>query len=141
MGPSLGLSVLWRFAEKTGEPTHDRLQLGGRKMNPYRIRTIIEHIRDNGSLPTDQFGTILDADDVLVWFGLTRRLTPAEQNVIKNELRMMAEAQHLADQLKSGLYAGIAAYLGGLPLPAASPSSQTFPKTLFPSGPARYARH
>ena len=71
-------------------------------MNPYKIRTVVDRIRANGGLPTDQFGAILESDDVLAWFGLTRLLTPAEQNVIKNELRMMAEAQLLADQLKSG---------------------------------------
>jgi len=71
-------------------------------MNPYKIRTVVEHIRNNGGLPTDQFGAILESDDVLAWFGLNQLLTPAEQSVVKNELRLMAEAQLLAGQLKAG---------------------------------------
>jgi hypothetical protein len=102
MGPSLGLSVLCWFAGKTGEPTHERLQLGGRKMNPYKIRAIIDHVRSHGGLPTDQFSNILEPDEVLAWFGLNQLLCPEEQRVVRTEIRLLAEAQLLAGQLKLG---------------------------------------
>lgn len=70
-------------------------------MNPHKIRTIVDHIRSQGGLPTDEFGGILPADDLMAWFGLNDMLKPDEQERMKAELGMMAEAQILDDQLKS----------------------------------------
>jgi len=47
-------------------------------MNPYKIRTIVDHIRSQGGLPTDEFGNILPADDPMALFGLNDLLKPYE---------------------------------------------------------------
>jgi hypothetical protein len=39
-------------------------------------------------------------DDVIVWFDLKQMLDGDEQRQMKAEIRLMAEAQVLADQLK-----------------------------------------
>ena len=70
-------------------------------MNPHKIRTIIDHIQSQGGLPTDAFGNILSADDPMAWFGLNDILKSDEQERMKAELGMMAEAELLDDQLKS----------------------------------------
>ena len=68
-------------------------------MNPYKIRTIVDHIRSQGGLPTDDFGNVLEVKDLIAWFGLGKLLTLEEQLVMKDELRLIAEAQLLAGQL------------------------------------------
>ena len=70
-------------------------------MNPYKMRAIVDHIRSRGRLPTDEFGNTLPTDDLVVWFGFNEVLSLDEQRVVKAELRMMAEAELLADRLKS----------------------------------------
>ena len=70
-------------------------------MNPYKIRTIVDHIRSQGGLPTDEFGNILPADDPMALFGLNDLLKPDEQERMKAEFEMMAEARLLDDHLKS----------------------------------------
>jgi hypothetical protein len=69
-------------------------------MNSHKIRVIVEHIRRQGGLPTDEFGNIMAADDVMVWFDLKQVLDVDEQRLMKAEIRLMAEAQLLADQLR-----------------------------------------
>ena len=39
-------------------------------MNRYKLESIMRMVRDKGSLPTDQWGAVLDGDDLLVWFGI-----------------------------------------------------------------------
>ena len=70
-------------------------------MNMYKIRVIVEYIRSKGGLPTDEFGNIVATDDVMVWFDLKQMLDVDEQRLMKSEIRLMAEAQLLADQLRS----------------------------------------
>ena len=69
-------------------------------MNPHKMRTIIDYIRSQGGLPTDQFGGVLDADDLLVWFGLNELLSLDEKRLVKAEFWAMTEAQLLAEQLR-----------------------------------------
>ena len=63
-------------------------------MNPYKLRSILAMIRDRGKLPQDQWGEILEPDDLLVWFELMDRLTPDEREEVKRELGLMAEAEN-----------------------------------------------
>ena len=76
-------------------------------MNRYKMRDIVDFIRRQGKLPTDQFGQILPVDDLLAWFGLDEYLSPHEQRRIKQELAELAEAQlavekiRMAEQLRS----------------------------------------
>ncbi|MGA2498623.1 MAG: hypothetical protein ABSH20_12830 [Tepidisphaeraceae bacterium] len=72
-------------------------------MNPYTLRGIVEYIRSHGGLPTDECGTILSEDDLLVWYGLNNLLTPEEQRQIKKELAAMADAQVVLDQLRANM--------------------------------------
>ncbi len=69
-------------------------------MNIYKLRKIIDLIRRQGKLPTDQFGQILPVDDLMGWFGLTECLTRAEQLGMKKELAAMVEAELAAERLE-----------------------------------------
>ncbi len=69
-------------------------------MNIYKLRTIIDLIRRQGKLPTDQFGQILPVDDLMGWFGLTESLTRAEQLGMKKELAAMVEAELAVERLE-----------------------------------------
>ena len=69
-------------------------------MNIYKKRNIIDSIREQGRLPTDQFGQVLSPDVILVWFGLNECLTLAEQYIIKEELAAMVDAELAMDKLK-----------------------------------------
>lgn len=77
-------------------------------MNRQKIWNIVDFIRRQGELPTDQFGQILPVDDLLAWFGLDECLSRHEQGCVKQELAVMAEAQlamekiRMAQQLRAG---------------------------------------
>jgi len=77
-------------------------------MNRYKIRNIVDFIRRQGKLPTDQFGQTLPVDDLLGWFGLDECLSRYEQRCVKQELAALAEAQlaveiiRMAEQLHAG---------------------------------------
>jgi len=70
-------------------------------MNPYKLRTIIEFVRSQGKLPTDRWGGVLSPDDLIVWYGLNRLLSPAEQTELKRELAAIAEAEAIKERLQS----------------------------------------
>ncbi len=69
-------------------------------MNIYKLRTIIDLIRRQGKLPTDQFGQILPVGDLMGWFGLTESLTRPEQFRMKEELAAMVEAELAVESLE-----------------------------------------
>jgi hypothetical protein len=86
-----------------GEPTHKIGWSGGKKMNGYKIKAIVDWIRGNGGLPTDQFGNTLPPDDLLVWYGLNDLLSAEEQRVMKREPEALVESQIVIDQLKANM--------------------------------------
>jgi len=67
--------------------------------NVYKLRKIVDWIRSQGRLPTDQFGQILSVDDLMGWFGLNECLTIDEQLYIEGELKGMIEAESTVAQL------------------------------------------
>ena len=69
-------------------------------VNLYKIRYIMEFIRRKGKLPVDQYGQVLCASDLLVWFGLSECLTVDELSYIENELVGMIEAEIAVERLK-----------------------------------------
>ncbi len=69
-------------------------------INLYKIRGVLDVIRRQGKLPTDQFGQILSTDNILGWFNLRECLTLDEQAYIEEELTGMIEAQNALEQLK-----------------------------------------
>ncbi len=69
-------------------------------MNIYKLRKIIDLIRRQGKLPTDQFGQILPVDDLMGWFGLTEFLTRTEQRCMQKELAAMVEAELAVERLE-----------------------------------------
>ena len=69
-------------------------------MNIYKLRRIIDLIRRQGKLPTDQFGQILPVDDLMGWFGLAESLTGTEQLCMKKELAAMVEAELAVERLE-----------------------------------------
>lgn len=70
-------------------------------MNPHKLRAIVELVRRQGRLPTDQWGCVLSPDDMLVWFELKSDLSAEEQREVKRELAAMADAEALVDRLRS----------------------------------------
>ncbi len=69
-------------------------------MNTYKLRKIMDLIRRQGKLPTDQFGQILPVDDLMGWFGLTESLNRAEQLGMKKELTAMVDAELAVERLE-----------------------------------------
>ena len=68
-------------------------------MNWYKIRSILDFIRRQGRLPTDEQGVILDEDGILAWFGLSDLLSVEEQRKVKQELLAMIEAQAFMERV------------------------------------------
>jgi hypothetical protein len=69
-------------------------------MNIYKLRKLVDWIRSQGRLPTDEFGQILPVDDLMDWFGLSDCLTRHEQLCIKKELAAMVEAELSVERLR-----------------------------------------
>ena len=69
-------------------------------MNRYKLGAILDFIRRQGKLPTDQWGEVLCPDDLLVWYGLNGRLNLGEEIILKEELALMAEAEAFMDRLR-----------------------------------------
>jgi len=69
-------------------------------MNIVKLRKIIELIRNQGKLPTDEFGQILPAEALMGWFGLRECLTSREQMHIEKELAALVEAELAVERLK-----------------------------------------
>ncbi len=69
-------------------------------MNIHKIRYILDFIRRQGKLPTDEFGQILSAHDLLAWFGLNECLTRSEQLCIEKELVAIVKAELSIEKLK-----------------------------------------
>ena len=63
------------------------------RTNVYKLRKIMDWIRNQGRLPTDEFGQILSVDDLMGWFGLNECLTVDEQLYIERELKGIIEAE------------------------------------------------
>ena len=69
------------------------------RTNIYKLRKIMDWIRNQGRLPTDEFGQILPVDDLMGWFGLNECLTMDEQLYIEGELKGIIEAESTVAQL------------------------------------------
>jgi hypothetical protein len=70
------------------------------RTNVYKLRRIVDWIRNQGRLPTDEFGQILSVDDLMGWFGLNECLTVDEQLHIERELKGIIEAESTVLQLE-----------------------------------------
>ena len=70
------------------------------KTSKRKVWSILDFIREQGHLATDQFGQILSVDDLMAWFGLEDSLTPEESRQVRLELSVMAEAQQTLEELK-----------------------------------------
>ena len=70
------------------------------RMNVYKLRKIIDWVRSQGKLPTDQFGQILPVYDLMGWFGLSDCLTIDEQLYIERELKGIIEAELAVEKMK-----------------------------------------
>ena len=73
------------------------------KMNPYKLKAIVEYIRRQGRLPEDQFGNVLPPADILVLCGLNDLLSVGEQRMVRRELEALVDAQIVIDQLKANM--------------------------------------
>jgi len=69
-------------------------------MNKQKIRGIVDFVRKQGKLPTDQFGQILPVKDLMSWFELDKCLSANEQEVIKKELAVLVETEETTEKLK-----------------------------------------
>ena len=78
-------------------------------VNLYKIRYVLDFIRRQGKLPTDEYGQVLSASDLLGWFGLKECLNMDELSYIEEELVGMIEAEiaverlRQSDQARSGM--------------------------------------
>ena len=63
------------------------------RTNVFKPRKIMDWIRSQGRLPTDEFGQILSVDDLMGWFGLNECLTVDEQLYMERELKGIIEAE------------------------------------------------
>ena len=76
------------------------------RTNVYKLRRIVDWIRNQGRLPTDEFGQVLSVDDLMGWFGLNECLTMDEQLYIERELKGIIEAESTVlrlEQIRSGM--------------------------------------
>jgi len=60
----------------------------------------MDWIRNQGRLPTDEFGQVLSVDDLMGWFGLNECLSADEQLHIERELKGIIEAESTVLQLE-----------------------------------------
>ncbi len=70
------------------------------RTNVYKLRKIMDWIRNQGRLPTDEFGQILPIDDLMGWFRLSDCLTIDEQLYIERELKGIIEAELAVEKIK-----------------------------------------
>ena len=70
------------------------------RTNVYKLRKVMDWIRNQGRLPTDEFGQVLSVDDLMGWFGLNECLTVDEQLHIERELKGIIEAESTVLQLE-----------------------------------------
>jgi len=87
-------------SQNRGEPPEVRLVPGGVKMTWYKMRSIVDFIRKQGPLPTDERGDVLDPGEILAWFGLDELLGKDEQRKVKEELVAMIEAQEFMERFR-----------------------------------------
>ena len=69
-------------------------------MNRYKLKGILEFLRDKTPLVADSSGGDRDFAGLLACFGLDRLLTADEQRVVTRELSEMAEAEAFMDHLR-----------------------------------------
>ena len=69
-------------------------------MNLYKIRIVLDYIREHGGVPTDTTGNKLSGDDVLGWYGLSDLLTAEERRRVKEELQWMAAFEEFAEVVR-----------------------------------------
>jgi hypothetical protein len=74
-------------------------------VNLYKIRYVLEFIRRQGRLPTDQHGEVLSAHDMLAWFGLKDCLTKEELSYMEAELEGVIEAERAVERLRQSYQA------------------------------------
>jgi len=69
-------------------------------MNKYKIKYLTNYIQSLGRLPTDQWGQVLSADELMGWFGLDKYLNEYEKACMKMELAAMVEAELFMEQFR-----------------------------------------
>ena len=69
-------------------------------VNLYKIRYVLDFIRRQGKLPTDEYGQVLPASDLLGWFSLKECLNTDELSYIEEELVGVIEAEKAVERLK-----------------------------------------
>ncbi len=72
-------------------------------MNRYKVRAVIELIRQRGHLPVDDFGNMLSPDEIMVRLALNDVLTPGERMAVRWELVAIMEAQNAIDHIKENM--------------------------------------
>jgi len=72
-------------------------------MNRYKVRAVIELIRQRGHLPMDDFGNLLSPDEIMDRLALKDVLTPGECLAVRWELVAIMEAQQAIDHIKANM--------------------------------------
>ena len=74
-------------------------------VNLYKIRYVLEFIRRQGRLPTDERGQVLSPYDMLAWFGLKDCLSVEELSYMEGELVDMIEAELAVERMRQAEWA------------------------------------
>lgn len=68
------------------------------KINYARVNAMLTIIKGS-KLPRDRWGQILSYQDLIAWYGLDEKLTPAELDVIKPKLADLVEIQNAIEMM------------------------------------------
>jgi hypothetical protein len=74
-------------------------------VNLYKVRYVLEFIRRQGRLPTDAYGQVLSAREMVAWFGLKDCLTREELSYMEAELEGVIEAERAVERLRQSYQA------------------------------------
>ena len=69
-------------------------------MNWYKIHKVVNYIKKKG-LPTDPYGQLLSADEMVDWYDLRGQLNDKEIKQIKKELSALIDAELLMIKLQT----------------------------------------
>ena len=77
--------------------------LGGAKMNPYKVRAVLELIRQHSNVLVDQFGNTLGPDEIVALLELDEVLSPVELLMVLRNIEPIIEVQQAIDHIKANM--------------------------------------
>ena len=81
-------------------------------MNRYKVHVIVERIRRAGEFPFDVEDAEQCLELVLGFYGIDEELAPDERELVRSELRAMAEVEEYAEAVRLAARDPLAEFLG-----------------------------